>query len=297
MCESGGAENTHDHSGNAGICWSRLNRDQSTLIKGVLDHWAKLVASDAVESVYQAFLAEHAGLFFGNHGTSFVIGQLELGSEKRPDLVVVQDARSGGLHYQFIELKRPSHPPYTSAGVPSQELNRALQQVRDWKDYLDSNQEFLRKYLPAKYYAGRSCSFTVIIGRRDNSAAHLLERNNLSSGSSYRLSVRSYDYLTDELALQQFADACSPYWISADEGTLRELANPFFKAFTDKQWRGLLKRLEQKSYEGLAAYELHFLTTAAPEVIACRKNNRLYTIFRRRLQEGGRGQPGIEANA
>ena len=90
--------------------WSLLNRNCSDIVQRVLEQWKHLVASEERERYYQQFLAQHAGMFFGEGGTCLTISQLQLGTEQRPDLVVVHDCRSGGLLYEFIELKREMDP-------------------------------------------------------------------------------------------------------------------------------------------------------------------------------------------
>jgi hypothetical protein len=62
----------------------------------VLKKWQQLVASGETESHFQRFLSDHAGMFFGRDGISFAISQLQLGSERRPDFVVIHDGRSAG---------------------------------------------------------------------------------------------------------------------------------------------------------------------------------------------------------
>jgi hypothetical protein len=261
--------------------WSLLNRNCSDIVQRVLEQWKRLVASEERERYYQQFLAQHAGMFFGADGTALTISQLQLGTELRPDLVVVQDCRSSGLLYEFIELKRPSHAPYgRSTQAPSQYLNKALEQVRAWQARIEDNCAEVEERLPATRAADRHCSFTVVIGNRENSKDWLAERNRYAERMSnkYRVNIRSYDSLTDDLARRQFARS-SPIWLSGDELMLNRLANPFTTAFTDKLWRVLLRRLEQASPEGLAAYESHFFTCAKGEIAKCLRHNALFDEF------------------
>ena len=264
--------------------WSLLNRNCSDIVQRVLEKWKHLVASEERERYYQQFLAQHAGMFFGADGECLTISQLQLGTEQRPDLVVVHDCRSGGLLYEFIELKRPSHTPYSaSTQAPSRYLNKALEQLREWRARIEDNCAEVQQRLPATRAADRRCAFTIVIGNRENSKDRLAERNRLAEGMSnkYRVNIRSYDYLTDELAGRQFAHS-SPIWLSGDELMLNRLANPFTTAFTDRSWRELLRRLKRASAEGLAAYESHFFTCAKSEIVGCLKHNALFDEFRSR---------------
>ena len=275
--------------------WSLLNRDCSDIFQDVLEELRQLVASEQRELHYQRFLAAHAGMFFGMNGTRLTINQLQLGTERRPDLVVVHDCRSGGLLYEFIELKRPSHAPFSKCtGIESQHLKKAIDQVEAWQARIEDNCAEIQERLPAPRAADRRCSFTIIIGRRDSSKEWREKRNRRADRMSgrYRVNIRSFDYLTDELAQRQFAHS-SPIWLSGDELTLNRLANPFTKAFTDKSWRALLRRLKQASPEGLAAYESHFFTCAKSDIVTCLRFNRLFDEFLRRqgAAVGDRTQP------
>jgi len=265
--------------------WSLLNRELSEIHQSVIRGWKDLVVSGEREPRYQKFLSDHAGIFFGGAGTSLVINQLQLGTERRPDLVIVHDNRSGGLHYEFIELKRPSHGLFTSKGLHSEHLRMALEQVDVWKHWLDERREFVREFLPAKDYAGRSCSFKIYIGTRSNTTDRLAQRNAIPQSKNYPLQVRSYDSLTDDLVGRQFRHSCPASWVNGDELTLNRLANPFFRAFSDKAWRRLLKSLEQSSYEGLSPYQLHFLSGAGKKVVEHRKSNSLFDEFVSRLSQ------------
>ena len=273
--------------------WSLLNRDRSDIFQNVLDRWKHLVDSKEREPRYQKFLAEHAGMFFGGNGTCLTISQLQLGTTLRPDLVVIHDCRSGGLLYEFIELKRPSHAQYSKkTGLQSQHLVKALDQVGEWQARIEDDCVEIRERLPATRAADRKCSFTIIIGRREDSKEWLAKRNRLADRLSnrYRMNIRSYDYLTDELSRRQFSHS-SPNWLFGDESKLNQLANPFTKAFTDKTWRTLLRRVELASPDGLAVCQSHFLTCAQDEVVRHLRHNSLFQQFVSR-----QGAVGQESN-
>jgi hypothetical protein len=102
--------------------------------------------------------------------------------------------------------------------------------------------------------------------------------------------IHSYDYLTDQLAARQFRAFAAP-WLQGDDRTLNQLVNPFTKALTDKRWRQLIRRLEQATSEGLAAYELHFLTCAGKHVVDFQLYNRLLRTFASRLKPASK--PGL----
>ena len=260
--------------------WSALNRECSDIIKDVIKDWRDLIAADKCERFYQKFLCEHAGLFFGDSGTCLTIGQLQLGTKYRPDLVVAHDFRSGGVLYELIELKRPSHLPFNTGGLPSQHLNRALKQVSEWRNRIVENCSEVKDRMPAPHPADRRCAYTIIIGTRDNTGAREKERNRLADSFSHqsRLNIRSYDYLTDKLIKSRFVRS-SPNHLFGDDLTLNRLANPFTKAFTDKSWRSLLLRVQQSSTDRLAVFQDHFLSCARNEVVEALTYNPLLEKF------------------
>ena len=260
--------------------WSLLNREHKDIVQEVLEEWQRLIVSGKTEPHFQRFISDHAGMFFGGDGTSFAIRHLQLGSEREPDFVILRDGRSAGLHYEFIELKRPDHSPYITRGMPSQYLVKADEQIRRWRDWLEKHASDVSDLLPSKHIVSRSCSFTTIIGRRENSKAWLEERN--CFGIQNRVHVRSYDYLTDQLSAKQFRHSCPSTWAHGDDWTLNRLANPFAKAFTHKSWREFVRRLGQSSSEGTSAYELHFLTLAGKVLAESLKTNNLFYEFARR---------------
>ena len=128
--------------------------------------------------------------------------------------------------------------------------------------------------------ADRRCSFTIVIGRRDNSKKWFDKRNRRADRMSnrYRVNIRSFDYLTDELGGRQFAHS-SPILLSGDKLDLNRLANPFTKAFTDKLWRALIRRLKQNSPEELCSSQAHFFTCKKSEIVECLKHNSLFDAF------------------
>lgn len=249
--------------------------------------WKELVESDEGELQYQEFLSEHAGMFFGMDGTCLVISQLQLGTELRPDLVVAHDCRSGGIIYEFIELKKPSDQLFTKGGLRSEPLRKAEKQIEDWQMRLQDGGRELELRLPPSRAADRRCSFTIIIGRREDTKDGHSSRNRLSERMSknHRVNIRSYQYLTDELARRQFAPSCSPHWVHGSEPMLNQLANPFTRAFTDKSWRSLLQDVKQATSDGLAVCGLHFLACAGEHVVKRQKYNRLFEEFVRRQSQ------------
>jgi hypothetical protein len=261
--------------------WSLLNRECSDIFARVIQQWKTLVDQNQSEHRYQKFLSEHAGLFFGNNGTCLTISQLQLGTEYRPDLVVAHDFRSGGLLYEFIELKRPEHLAFTETTQhPSQHLVGAIDQIQEWQARIQDDCTEVKQRLPASRAADRKCSFTIIIGRRTQRKELVEKRNRLAESLSgrFRVNIRSYDYLTDELAERVFAHS-NPIHLSGSALRLNQMANPFVKAFTDRRWRNLINDIQHRSSDGLALFDSHFLTSAQDEVVRHLRHSPLFEEF------------------
>ncbi|MGA2740711.1 MAG: Shedu anti-phage system protein SduA domain-containing protein [Bryobacteraceae bacterium] len=77
-----------------------------------------------------------------------VISQFQLGSEFRPDFVFFW-MNSGGEFIQLIEIESPKLLAFNASHEFSQKFNHAVQQVRDWPDWILRNSDlFERAMLP-----------------------------------------------------------------------------------------------------------------------------------------------------
>ena len=94
----------------------------------------------------------------------------------------------------MVELESPSQRPLTQGGVPSQKLNHALLQVRDWRTWLRSNIAYAQNELGFKEL-NAECEAVVVIGRRHGvDAKHAVRYRELSSANT---KIMSYDRLVD----------------------------------------------------------------------------------------------------
>ena len=175
-----------------------------------------------------------------------MLSQLRLGADLITDFVLGFDRGSEGFAYELIEIESPHTPPYNADGTPSRRMNVALQQIRDWKQWIDANRnEESRRLFPSKdlIMFGRSVfRYTIIIGNRSNSAAHLGRRNHLAQDAG--ISIRSFEYLTDRLRQRMYLnvfDNSSPECERLPEDVRNRLVNPFNKAIPQSDWNYLVK--------------------------------------------------------
>jgi Domain of unknown function (DUF4263) len=227
--------------------WSLVR--SSPVYASIRDRWLAMLEDEVLrEEDYQVFLAENAGFFFSFQSAGqdqLVSAKIRLGSDFTTDFVVTRSVRSYGVNYTFIEIESPHTPAYTAAGVPSSRLNTAVQQVQDWQRWLERNREEAKRLFPSKQFIRNddpNFSYVIVIGRRTNMRGHEARRNHYAR--SMGISIRTFDYLTDEMFERRFSAFT---WISRDlvpqisEQDNNDYSNPFWKAFSDPQWRSIVR--------------------------------------------------------
>ena len=166
------------------------------VLEAIQSAWEQLInKDDAKEVEYQEFLRQHAGFFFGKRAEMvLVLSKIRLGSQYETDFVVCTDNRSQGLSYNFIELEVPHTGPYTKEGNPHTRLTHAIQQVEDWRLWIEANREEAKRLFPSPGFIDRDVpnfEFIVVIGTRENSERWLHKRN--AWAQRQNLQIRSFD--------------------------------------------------------------------------------------------------------
>jgi hypothetical protein len=111
---------------------------------GLLRRFRKCLSTAQREEDLQRFLSENlwllAAQLAGGHGR-WVIPKKRLGAEHVPDFLVGEKS-SAGFEWFPVELKSPKAKMFTKAGDPTKHLNRALRQIHDWRNWLETNQNY-----------------------------------------------------------------------------------------------------------------------------------------------------------
>lgn len=226
-----------------------------TKVKNIIAEWDNILSQDSPERIYQTFLSDHAGLFFGNENCHLVISRLKLGSELETDFVTLTDGFSNGNVFELIEIKQPSAKLFTDKGTMTYDFNRAIQQIRDWKRWLIDNKTWFKNFLPTnstRVQSDSNLKFKIIIGRRQSNPFDIEKRNQIAE--EIGAEIRSFDYLTDKLKSRQFYPNA---WLSDDIDNYEEqLANPFYKSTTDSEWKIFCK---SQRVAGSHFYSHHYL--------------------------------------
>ncbi|MGR1221257.1 Shedu anti-phage system protein SduA domain-containing protein [Metapseudomonas otitidis] len=231
--------------------WSKLNNEKRAVLDIVIDSWKKLInATNTTEHDTHQFISDHASLFFWNSDAP-VISRLRLGDDHITDLIVMRDNGSDGFTYELIELESPNDRTFTARGTQSTALTEALQQIEDWKRWISDNPSKAKELFPSKSFQlwdRARIRYTVIIGRREDSFAHIEKRRQKSD--LYGVDIRSYGFLTDQLKrlrATNFPDFEVPQYDwknSISEEDINKLINPFRKCLPYSKWKEITRAKE-----------------------------------------------------
>ncbi|HEX8452276.1 MAG TPA: Shedu anti-phage system protein SduA domain-containing protein [Longimicrobium sp.] len=222
----------------------------SPTFAAIRERWIAMLADETLkEEAYQKFLSQHAGFFFSHAlaGTDqLVSAKVRLGSDFTTDFVVAKSERSLGVNYTLIEIESPHTSPYTAAGAPSARLNTAVQQILNWKRWMERNREEAKRLFPSKQFIRHddpNFSYMIVIGRRGRENEALRNQYAREVG----ITIRSFDYFTDALSSRAFN---AFLWISRDivptvsAEDNNAYANPFWMAYSDPEWRRIASQGE-----------------------------------------------------
>lgn len=128
--------------------------------------YVRMLDQEASESDVHDFLAKHS-YFFNSilrmYGVSPLYSKVRLGSQYEIDFAFF-DTGSFGPEWHLVEIEAPSKRMFTKTGDPTASLTHAIQQIRDWHDWVHENLDFARKLMPhIEYPLGY-----VFIGRRSH---------------------------------------------------------------------------------------------------------------------------------
>lgn len=260
--------------------WTKLEEEGKYLLDKIEIRWKKLLHGKEKEEVYQSFISEYAGFFFGNITECyFSISKLRLGADYITDFIYCIDEHSNGLTYNFVEIETPHYPPFTKKGNPSARLSNAIQQIMSWKSWIKNNRDEVRKLLPAighRVYRNPNIRFIIIIGNRSNSKKWIERRFDISE--ELKISIRSFDYLSDLLKkrmIDNYVWEFSAELMQLDSSVLNGLANPFYTAYTDSSWRRIISEMSPYT---------HFTPYNAEILLKYRRYNELFNEFTRNYE-------------
>lgn len=175
--------------------WDNISQEEADALQ-------KLVSKTPDEGAMQRFLESKPKFLVqaltGGHGR-YVMAKPKLGSEFVPDFLVAE-MDSMGIHWYAVELESPRQRVSRQDGLPTQEVNHAIGQVRDWREWLASNRDYARKPR-AEHGLGlvgidARLPGLILIGRREDHPERYNEFRRDQVDHS-RIEIHSYDWLVD----------------------------------------------------------------------------------------------------
>lgn len=257
------------------VPWVALNGPEGIrILRQLFADWETILADKLKnEEVYQQFIAQNAGLFFGQK--SIVISKVRLGSDYVTDFVIASDTASHGFSYEFVELESPHTPAYTKKGNPSARLTTAIQQIQNWREWLNANRSEAKKLFPSrpfKLYDTPNFSFTIYIGRSDHLDHSLAKRNVYAD--KVGVTVHGFDHLTR--ILREPTIGVFPLVFSSEMDHLgphvrNQLANPLTSAYSWDDWRQMVRDAD--------FHDDHMIAKNWQSVLKYRKHSKYYGDF------------------
>lgn len=254
----------------------------SKALQQLREDWHNLL-NDATqkEIKYHNFIASNPYFFIAFFDSYLSISKFKLGNYYETDFVVVREGYSDGTIYELIEIESPHIKLFDKKGNPTKSFNNAIQQILDWKRFLSTNSDFIKKNLPttSTRLTGESrIRFKILIGRRLENKDDIDKRQQYSE--LHNIEIISYDRVTDFLELHKGFHN-HPMIYSGQMSSLRnpakknELANPFFECISDSTWRKICK----------AGHTNHFHTNFLDEILSNRTYSKYFEIFKKETQK------------
>jgi len=147
------------------------------------------------------FLVQHLG---GGHGR-YVIPKPRLGAELIPDFLIAEMS-SIGIEWYGVELKSPFAEMFTSSGQPSHLVTQAIQQVMEWRTWLESNLPYARNPKPEDGLGlvgiTSDLPATILMGRRDKEFPSNFNAFRRQTKSRQDIEIHTYDWLVEQAKIR-----------------------------------------------------------------------------------------------
>lgn len=152
------------------------------------------------EKPMQKILWEHPQIlarFLGPGHCWWIKQEVRLGNELRPDFMAAR-TESIFLNYRLVELESPTALWFNpSNGKPAEKMVEAVQQVAEWRHWIEKNQDYAQKPKPfglglanlTRHYMRSQ----IVIGRRKSVTDADRERLNAMKSVEAGYTVHTYD--------------------------------------------------------------------------------------------------------
>lgn len=177
------------------VRWDRITPEDVASLQELLD-------SDPDEAPMHRFLEDNPKFLIqvltGGHGRYF-ISKPRLGSQYVPDFLI-GDQTSMGIEWYAVEIESPRKKVYRKDGNFRSELNQAINQIKDWRNWLtnriaDARDPKEQDGLGLIGIDGRVPGL-ILIGRRDEYPDRYNTRRRQARQDD-RIAIHSYDRLLE----------------------------------------------------------------------------------------------------
>lgn len=172
------------------------------ITKQDIDELVSIIENSDKEEDVQQFLQSHPTIlthYLRGHG-KYCVPKKSLGGMFIPDFVLA-DLSSLGLSWYIVELKNPKARMFNEDGHVSKYLNDALQQIRDYRDWLKNNLNEARNLRQDKGLGligiEPELECLILIGRRRDLDEDLLDTRRRMN-REINGEIRTYDWLIEQ---------------------------------------------------------------------------------------------------
>lgn len=165
----------------------------ATRLREEVTEYMSLLNARVREGVVHDFLAERSYFFNGIlrlFGYSPLNSKVKLGHDYEVDFAWF-DSGSYRSEWRLVEIESPTRTMFTKAGNPSESLTHAVQQVRDWHDWVHDHLDYARGLMPFIDYP---LGYVFIGRRRDLTDATWKELKRLRFEHRMFLEIHTLDW-------------------------------------------------------------------------------------------------------
>ena len=177
------------------VTWDRVTSKDCVALQELLDSEPKEPDLHRFLEAHPQFLVQTLG---GGHGR-FQLSKPRFGAELVPDFAIAE-VSSIGVEWHLVEIEPSTHPVERKDGLPTQQLNHAIGQIRAWRNWLRSNLDYARRFEDQNGLGlvgiDERATGLILIGRRQaySPRYNAFRRDMISSE---RIVIHSYDWLLD----------------------------------------------------------------------------------------------------
>lgn len=140
---------------------------------------------------------ELLGVLVDRSDGAWVIPQKSLGGEYRPDFLVA-GIDSAGLRWTLVEIESPTAKLKINTGEFGKEIRHGMQQIRDWRAWLESNVNVARRPRSEKGLGLPGISTHspgLVIGSRGGGPSAEVDWTRQASERTEDIAIHTYDWL------------------------------------------------------------------------------------------------------